>query len=158
MDILVKKCPNVRKLKIENNNIEKFENEKKLIGLELKKINIKGNPCLKDIKNYRNDLFNIFLSLICIDDCDKEGNDIESTEYGDAINYFEEHEQEKTEEKLEDITDEEEEDEEEEEEDDIESNNNDLNGEEGEEINSNGLESNNNDVDGSEEENNDEDI
>ena len=157
MDILVKKCPNVRKLKIENNNIEKFENVKKLIGLELKKINIKGNPCLKDIKNYRNDLFNIFLSLICIDDCDKEGNDIESTEYGDAINYFEEHEQEKTEEKLEDISDEEEEDEEEEE-DDIESNNNDLNGEEGEEINSNGLESNNNDVDGSEEENNDEDI
>ena len=157
MDILVKKCPNVRKLKIENNNIEKFENVKKLIGLELKKINIKGNPCLKDIKNYRNDLFNIFLSLICIDDCDKEGNDIESTEYGDAINYFEEHEQEKTEEKLEDISDEEEEDEEEEE-NDIESNNNDLNGEEGEEINSNGLESNNNDVDGSEEENNDEDI
>ena len=157
MDILVKKCPNVRKLKIENNNIEKYENIKKLIGLELKKINIKGNPCLKDIKNYRNDLFNIFLSLICIDDCDKEGNDIESTEYGDAINYFEEHEQEKTEEKLEDISDEEEEDEEEEE-DDIESNNNDLNGEEGEEINSNGLESNNNDVDGSEEENNDEDI
>ena len=157
MDILVKKCPNVRKLKIENNNIEKYENIKKLIGFELKKINIKGNPCLKDIKNYRNDLFNIFLSLICIDDCDKEGNDIESTEYGDAINYFEEHEQEKTEEKLEDISDEEEEDEEEEE-DDIESNNNDLNGEEGEEINSNGLESNNNDVDGSEEENNDEDI
>ena len=157
MDILVKKCPNVRKLKIENNHIEKYENIKKLIGLELKKINIKGNPCLKDIKNYRNDLFNIFLSLICIDDCDKEGNDIESTEYGDAINYFEEHEQEKTEEKLEDISDEEEEDEEEEE-DDIESNNNDLNGEEGEEINYNGLESNNNDVDGNDEENNDEDI
>ena len=119
MNILVNKCPTIRKLKIENNNIEKYENIKKLIGLELKKINIKGNPCLKDIKNYRNDLFNIFLSLICIDDCDKEGNDIESTEYGDTIRYFEEAE--KTEENLEDIEEEEEEGEEgdEEEEDDI---------------------------------------
>ena len=125
LDILVNKCPTIRKLKVENNNIDNFENLKKLIGLELKKINIKGNPCLKNIKDYRNNLFNIFLSLICIDDYDKEGNDIESTEYGDAINYFEEAE--KTEEKLEDI--EEEEEEEEEEEDDMESNNNDLNGE-----------------------------
>ncbi len=60
------------------------------MGLNLKKINIKGNPFVKGDNNYRNKLFNTFLSLICIDDYDKEGNDIESTEYGDGGNYFEE--------------------------------------------------------------------
>ena len=61
------------------------------MGLQIKKINIKGNPCIKDRKNYKNELFEIFLSLICVDDCDKEGNDIESTEYGNEQNgYYEE--------------------------------------------------------------------
>ena len=58
------------------------------MGLELKKINIKGNPFIKDKINYKNEIFEMFLSLICVDDCDKEGNDIESTEYGDAQNYY----------------------------------------------------------------------
>ena len=30
------------------------------------------------------------MSLICINDIDKEGNDVESTEYGDTQNYFQE--------------------------------------------------------------------
>ena len=30
------------------------------------------------------------MSLICVNDIDKEGNDVESTEYGDTQNYFQE--------------------------------------------------------------------
>ena len=92
LDIIVKKCPNVRKIKLENNNIDNFNNINKLLGLNLKKINVKGNPFIECDNNYKNKLFNTFLSLICIDDFDKEGNDIESTEYGDGGNYYEEEE------------------------------------------------------------------
>ena len=92
LDIIVKKCPNVRKIKLENNNIDNFNNINKLLGLNLKKINVKGNPFIECDNNYKNKLFNTFLSLICIDDYDKEGNDIESTEYGDGGNYYEEEE------------------------------------------------------------------
>ena len=92
---MVNKCPNLRKIKIENNNIDNIENFKNLLGLNIKKLNIKGNPFIKNNINYIKQLFDIFLSLICIDDCDKEGNEIESTEYGDAINYFDENKSEK---------------------------------------------------------------
>ena len=91
LNILVKKCPNIRKLKMENNYIDNFEIFKNLLGLQLKRMNIKGNPCLINRKNYKSELFDIFLSLLCVDDCDKEGNDIESTEYGNEQNcYYEE--------------------------------------------------------------------
>ena len=89
-NILVNKCPNIRKIKIENNNIQNINNFKNLLGLNIKKLNVKGNPFTKNNINYVKELFDIFLSLICIDDCDKEGNDIDSTEYGDALNYFDE--------------------------------------------------------------------
>jgi hypothetical protein len=92
LDIIVNKCPNVRKIKLENNNIDNFSNINKLLGLNLKKINVKGNPFIECDNNYKNKLFNTFLSLICIDNYDKEGNDIESTEYGDGGNYYEEEE------------------------------------------------------------------
>ena len=88
LNILVNQCPNLRKVKIENNNIDKIEKIKNLTGLNIKKLNIKGNPFIKDNKNYKNELYNNFLSLICIDDCDKEGNDVESTEYGGEPNYL----------------------------------------------------------------------
>ena len=80
----------MRKIKIENNDIKEIEKLKNLLGLNIKKLNVKGNPFLKDNINYKKELYDIFLSLICIDDCDKEGNEIESTEYGDEHNYFEE--------------------------------------------------------------------
>ena len=89
-NILVNKCPKIRKIKIENNNIKNINNFKNLLGLNIKKLNVKGNPFTKNNINYVKELFDIFLSLICIDDCDKEGNDIDSTEYGDALNYFDE--------------------------------------------------------------------
>jgi len=87
---LVNNCPNLRKLKIENNNIKDFEQLKNLSGLNIKKINIKGNPFTEGNNEYIKELYKIFLSLICINDIDKEGNDVESTEYGDTQNYFKE--------------------------------------------------------------------
>ena len=87
-NILVNQCPNLRKIKIENNNIDNIEKIKNLMGLNIKKLNVKGNPFIKENKNYKNELYNIFLSLICIDDCDKEGNDVESTEYRDDPNCY----------------------------------------------------------------------
>ena len=87
---MVNNCPNLRKLKIENNNIKDFEQLKNLSGLNIKKINIKGNPFTEGNNEYIKELYKIFLSLICINDIDKEGNDVESTEYGDTQNYFKE--------------------------------------------------------------------
>jgi len=87
---LVNNCPNLRKLKIENNEIKELDQLKNLSGLNIKKINIKGNPFTEGNNEYIKELYKIFLSLICINDTDKEGNDVESTEYGDNQNYFQE--------------------------------------------------------------------
>ena len=88
-NIIIKQCPSVRKLKIENNNITDIKNINNLLGLNIKKINICGNPFIKDNPDYKNKLFEIFLSLISIDGTDKEGNDIESTEYENSQNILE---------------------------------------------------------------------
>ena len=87
---MVNNCPNLRKLKIENNEIKELDQLKNLSGLNIKKINIKGNPFTEGNNEYIKELYKIFLSLICINDTDKEGNDVESTEYGDNQNYFQE--------------------------------------------------------------------
>ena len=89
LNILIKQCPNNRKLKLENNNISDIKTLNNLLGLNIKKIYLSGNPFIKDNPDYKEKMFNIFLSLISIDYYDKEGNDIESTEYGDQQNLFE---------------------------------------------------------------------
>ena len=89
LNIIVKQCPNLRKIKLENNNIKNVNNLKKLTGLNIKKINLRGNPLIKDNPDYKNKLFEIFLSLISIDGTDKEENDIESSEYENEQNILE---------------------------------------------------------------------
>lgn len=89
LNIIVKQCPNLRKIKLENNNIKNVNNLKKLAGLNIKKINLRGNPLIKDNPDYKNKLFDIFLSLISIDGTDKEENDIESSEYENEQNILE---------------------------------------------------------------------
>ena len=89
LNIIIKQCPNLRKLKLENNSITDITNLKNLLWLNIKKINLSGNPFIKDNPDYKNKLFDIFLSLISIDGTDKEGNDIESTEYEKSQNIFE---------------------------------------------------------------------
>ena len=79
----------MRKLKLENNNITDIKNLNNLLGLNIKKIYLEGNPFIKDNPDYKNKLFDIFLSLIGIDGTDKEGNDVESTEYENSLNVYE---------------------------------------------------------------------
>ena len=62
---------------------------KNLLGLNIKKIYLSGNPFIKSNPDYKEKLFDIFLSLISIDNTDKEGNDIESTEYENSQNIYE---------------------------------------------------------------------
>ncbi len=118
---------------------------KNLLGLNIKKIYLSGNPFIKSNPDYKEKLFDIFLSLISIDNTDKEGNDIESTEYENSQNIFEkftikknddnkqnnsnndendEDEIEYNSEELDILDNEEEEEEEEEEDDDVEDNDN----------------------------------
>ena len=91
----------MRKLKLENNNIKDIKNLNHLLGLNIKKIYLNGNPFIKDNPDYKNKLFDIFLSLICIDGTDKEGNDIESTEYENSLNVYEKIESKSIDEKIE---------------------------------------------------------
>ena len=76
-------------MKLENNNITDIKNLNNLLGLNIKKIYLEGNPFIKDNPDYKNKLFDIFLSLIGIDRTDKEGNDVESTEYENSLNVYE---------------------------------------------------------------------
>ena len=76
-------------MKLENNNITDIKNLNNLLGLNIKKIYLEGNPFIKDNPDYKNKLFDIFLSLIGIDGTDKEGNDVESTEYENSLNVYE---------------------------------------------------------------------
>ena len=81
---MVKQCPNLYKLKIENNQIDSIDKLKVLSQLkELKKINVKGNPFIGSNENYKNDLFKILENLKCVDSHDKEGNEVESSNYDD---------------------------------------------------------------------------
>jgi hypothetical protein len=80
----------LRKLKIENNNINDISKLNNLLGLNIKKINLKGNTFIKENPDYPKILFDKFLSLISIDGYDREGNDVESTEYENSQNLFEE--------------------------------------------------------------------
>ena len=66
-----------------------MKNLNNLLGLNIKKIYLEGNPFIKDNPDYKNQLFVIFLSLIGIDRTDKEGNDVESTEYENSLNVYE---------------------------------------------------------------------
>ena len=66
-----------------------MKNLNNLLGLNIKKIYLEGNPFIKDNPDYKNKLFDIFLSLIAIDGTDKEGNDVESTEYENSLNVYE---------------------------------------------------------------------
>ena len=82
LEKLVQLCPKLYKIKLDNNKIESVDFLKKLKGLSLEKISIKGNPFVTN-KNYNNEIFNFFPELIAIDGINSSGLPIESTEYGE---------------------------------------------------------------------------
>ena len=82
IEILVKQCPKLYKIKIEDNNIDSIDKLKCLAQLkELKKINVKGNPFMTKNPKYNNELFDMIITLESVDSQDKKGNEVESSIY-----------------------------------------------------------------------------
>ena len=93
LKILSTQCPKLYKLKIEENKIESPNVFFCLNKLNLRKLNIKGNPvCDKKYLDYRKELFNNIKTLEAIDNIDKNEESVESTEYGDNEEYIEKEE------------------------------------------------------------------
>ena len=76
MEILLKNCPDLYKIKLEHNLIENLDNLKCLANYKIKKINLEGNPLTTKNKNYRKELFQMVPSLESIDGYDKDGNEV----------------------------------------------------------------------------------
>lgn len=100
MEIVLKNCPQLYKIKLENNLIENIDNLKCLANYQIRKINLKGNP-IAQTENYREQLFNMIQSLTSIDGVDRNGQEVESTVYGeegeeeeDDVDYVDEEEEE----------------------------------------------------------------
>lgn len=83
LNVLVELFPKLYKVKLENNHIENLEIFNQLTNSKIEKINIKENPVVSENENYKKELFEIIPSLKSIDGEDKDGNPIESTDYGD---------------------------------------------------------------------------
>ena len=83
LEILLKNCPKLYKLKLAKNLIEKIDVLKCLENYNIKKLYLEGNPFIEPVLNYRELLFNMIPSLESIDHLNKEGNQIESTVYED---------------------------------------------------------------------------
>lgn len=82
INILVEQCPQLYKIKLENNQIDDLDKLKCLAGHHLTKINLSGNPIVNSNDNYKKELFELIPSLIAIDGTDKDGGEVESTIYG----------------------------------------------------------------------------
>ena len=83
LEILLKNCPDLYKIKLEHNLIENLDNLKCLANYKIKKINLEGNPLTSNNANYRDELFKLVPSLESIDGIDKDGNQVESTLYNE---------------------------------------------------------------------------
>ena len=83
LEILLKNCPDLYKIKLEHNLIENLDNLKCLANYKIKKINLEGNPLTTKNENYRKELFQMVPSLESIDGYDKDGNEVESTLYNE---------------------------------------------------------------------------
>ena len=79
---MLKNCPSLYKIKLENNLIESLDTLKCLVNYKIKKINLSGNPVVESNPNYRKELFETIPSLESIDGIDKAGEKVESTIYG----------------------------------------------------------------------------
>ena len=81
-EILPKNYPNLYKLKISFNQIESIDKLSCLNQLQLKKLEIKENPFTKSDKEYRDKIYKIIPSLEIVDQMQKNGQEIDTTDYG----------------------------------------------------------------------------
>jgi len=82
LQVLSTQCPNLYKLKIEENEIDSPDKFKCLTNLNLKKINLIGNPLVDKDKDYSKIFFEMFKNMESVDDKDRDGQEVESTVYG----------------------------------------------------------------------------
>ena len=80
-DLIPKLYPNLKKLKISGNIIEKINNLSKLRNLKLRKIEVKENPFSVGNKSYKKKIFDLLPTLEIIDQEDKIGEEVETTDY-----------------------------------------------------------------------------
>ena len=84
LDIIVKQCPNIYKIKLDSNEIQSLDIFNPLTKIEnLRKISVKGNPFCETNQNYQKDLFEMIKTLETIDSHNKEGEEVETSDYED---------------------------------------------------------------------------
>lgn len=82
LDILCNQVPDIYKLKLSNNKITDINNLQKLKNLNgLIKLFVEGNPFVSVNADYKEKLFEMLPNLQSIDGVDKDGNQVEETEY-----------------------------------------------------------------------------
>ena len=81
-------------MKIEDNEIDNVDKLKCLKETKIKKLNLLGNPFVNSNKDYKKELFSAIDTLLSVDDKNKEGEDVDSTEYEEDEDYKEEKEEE----------------------------------------------------------------
>ena len=86
--------PNLYKLKISYNIINSINNLSCLNQLQLKKIEVKGNPFTKNDEEYRDKIYKMIPSLIIVDQMQKNGQEIDTSDYDNESNSFKEEEDE----------------------------------------------------------------
>ena len=91
-DIIPKLYPNLYKLKISFNQINSLDNLSCLNQLELKKIEVKENPFTKNDAEYRDKIYKIIPSLIIVDQMQKNGQEIDTSDYGNESSSYDEEE------------------------------------------------------------------
>ena len=91
-DLIKKLYPGLNKLKVNGNNIEKIENLGKLRGLELRKIEVKDNPFSRNDANYREKIYKLFPTVEIVDQKLKNGQEIDTSDYGDMSSSMEDEE------------------------------------------------------------------
>ena len=91
-DLIPKLFPDLKKLKISGNNIEKINNLSKLREIELRKIEVKENPFSVGNTTYKKKLFQMLPSLEIIDQEDEKGIEVETTDYHNEENELEDDE------------------------------------------------------------------
>ena len=91
-DIIPKNYPNLYKLKISFNQIDSIDKLSCLNQLQLKKLEIKENPFTKNDKEYRDKIYKLIPSLEIVDQMQKNGQEIDTTDYGNDTSSDEEEE------------------------------------------------------------------
>ena len=93
-DIIPKNYPNLYKLKISFNQIDSIDKLSCLDQLQLKKLEIKENPFTKNDNEYRDKIYKLIPSLEIVDQMQKNGQEIDTTDYGNDSSSDEEEEDE----------------------------------------------------------------